>query len=123
MYVPQEIHLPPPDVIIPLIADSTALGLLFMATSDSDHSGDSTPADNNAEQQGEDSKVHTPDQQIVTEWAKEAQNTGISREDAKALLGLAEEAGLKTRNDIGTDRWVNGDHIHVGSVNHIPVEE
>ena len=84
IYVPQELELPPPDVIIPLIADSTALGLLFMATGDSDHSGDSTSADEKVTAPNADSR---PDG-VPSDWIHEPSDKG------------------------GGDKWINPDNPH-----------
>jgi hypothetical protein len=62
-----------------------------------------------------------PNQRALVELAKDAQRTGVTPSEAKTLLEWAEEYGVRGRNDIGTDHWVGGDHIHLGPVSHIPV--
>jgi RHS repeat-associated protein len=62
-----------------------------------------------------------PNQRALVELAKEGQRTGVTPSQAKTLLEWAEEYGVRGRNDIGTNHWVGGDHIHVGPVSHIPV--
>jgi len=67
---------------------------------------------------------NTAAQDAVIQLAKQAKRTGgVTEEEAQTLLNWAREYGVKpARNDIGTDHWVGGDHIHVGPVNHIPVK-
>ena len=63
-------------------------------------------------------------QQIIVEWAKQYANTGIDEQDAEALAGLGDEAGLRCRgpekHEKGKlrNRW----HIHIGPINHIPLK-
>jgi len=69
------------------------------------------------------SKRFTDDQAALVDLAKAARRRGASPDDAKTLLDWADEVGLPSRNDIGTDHWDYGDHIHIGPVNHIPVKQ
>jgi hypothetical protein len=92
------------------------LGSVFATGSESvtgDQSGTAETRDN--------PKHFTPDQQAVIDLAKKGQRTGVTSGEAEALIDLAKSAGIPTRNDMGTEHWVGGDHIHVGPVHHIPV--
>ncbi|WP_245472292.1 RHS repeat domain-containing protein [Rhizobium jaguaris] len=64
----------------------------------------------------------TPDQSAVVDLAKGAQRGGLSITDAQTLLGWAQEYGLPCRGpEIHPNRPFNILHIHVGPINHIPV--
>jgi hypothetical protein len=68
-------------------------------------------------------KPFNPDQDALIQLAKDAQRRGgVNQRDAQTLLDWANEYGLRNRNDIGTNHWVGGDHIHIGPVNHLPVK-
>jgi RHS repeat-associated protein len=68
-------------------------------------------------------KPFDPDQDALIQLAKDAQRRGgVNQQDAQTLLDWANEYGVKGRNDIGTNHWVGGDHIHIGPVNHLPVK-
>lgn len=68
-------------------------------------------------------KPFDPDQDALIQLAKDAQRRGgVNQQDAQTLLDWANEYGLRNRNDIGTNHWVGGDHIHIGPVNHLPVK-
>ena len=70
---------------------------------------------------GNNARRFTPDQEALVDLAQQARRTGINQGDAQTLLDWADEVGLNARNDIGTNHWVGGDHIHIGPINHIPV--
>jgi hypothetical protein len=63
-------------------------------------------------------------QQIIVEWAKQYANTGIDEQDAEALAGLGDEAGLRCRGPEKHEkgRLRNRWHIHIGPINHIPLK-
>jgi hypothetical protein len=52
---------------------------------------------------------------------KAAERSGVTVGDALTLIEWANEVGLPSRNDIGTNHWVGGDHVHIGGSTHIPV--
>lgn len=75
------------------------------------------------------SKKHTPEQQVVIEIAKEVkkQKGSVTTEEAEILVEWGKEAGLG-KNARGpeshpTRGYGKQTHIHVGSVNHLPVED
>ena len=60
-------------------------------------------------------------QSALVDLAKRAQKTGISSGEADILLLWADEYGLYSADDRGTNHWIGGSHIRIGPVNHIPV--
>jgi RHS repeat-associated protein len=72
----------------------------------------------------QDSLRHTPDQEALNGLAKEAKNKGgITPEDAETLVDWGDEVNLPVRGpEIHPGRVYGAEpHIHVGSVDHIPV--
>lgn len=85
---------------------------IWKAVSDESTEDDKTKAEG---------KRFTPDQEIVVEWAKEADRIGLSDEDAEALMDLAKKVRLPVDDHRDTDHWVGGPHIRIGPYRHIPV--
>jgi hypothetical protein len=68
-------------------------------------------------------KKHTPDQEALSDLAKEKERKGITNDEADNLLEWADEYDFPARDDRGKDHWnaKDGvDHIHLGP-KHIPV--
>jgi hypothetical protein len=100
------------------------LGYEIWKTADSaDKAGDAGDKVSDPEVKPKDkSTPFTPDQQAVIELAKEAARTGLSEEEANALIELALEAGLTVRGpETHPGRKFKDPHIHIGPINHIPV--
>ncbi len=67
------------------------------------------------------SKRFDPNQQVVIDFAKEAQRKGITSEDAQTLLKWADEYGIDSRGpEIHSRRpYGKNPHIHIGPIDHI----
>lgn len=66
---------------------------------------------------------HSDDAAALIDLAKQAKRTGVSPTDAKTLLNWADEYKVKPAHgpEIHPNRNVDFEHIHVGPVDHIPV--
>ena len=64
------------------------------------------------------------DQQIIVQWAKEYKRTGISMDDAEALVDLAKQYNVPGRIDFYHKRgiWKDTPHIHIGPIDHIKIK-
>jgi RHS repeat-associated protein len=113
--------IPESETNLPIEPDAPAVAELNRSLDDPGSSAEDPNDPNGQCRESDASKRYTPDQQAVIELAKEARRFGIDQQAADALIGLANETGLPARNDVGTDHWRGGDHIHIGPVNHIPV--
>ena len=85
--------------------------------------GSDAETDNSTEQQGE-SKRHSADQEAVVSLAKEAKKSGgVNEQDARALVEWGHETGLPSRGPEAHPNRAFGKnpHIHVGPVDHIPI--
>ncbi|MBU4510159.1 hypothetical protein KJ830_03820 [bacterium] len=68
-------------------------------------------------------KRHTPDQEALSDLAKEAKRKGVTNEEADALLEWSEECEMpSSRDDRGKPHWLDPpvDHIHIDG-KHIPI--
>jgi RHS repeat-associated protein len=67
----------------------------------------------------------TPNQQIIVQWAKEYQNSGVDQDDAEALVDLGNQAGLPCRGPEQHPNRPRGKdpHIHVGPIPHIFIRQ
>ena len=70
-------------------------------------------------------KRHSPDQEALSEIAKEAKRKGVNSEEADILLEWSKELEMKTLDHRGEPHWGTPpkDHIHIGNQNHIPIKE
>jgi hypothetical protein len=67
---------------------------------------------------------HSDDAEALVDLAKGAKRTGVSPADAETLLDWADEVGLPRRGpEIHPKRSFNVEHIHVGPVDHIEVNQ
>lgn len=69
-------------------------------------------------------KVFTGDSAALIALAKQAQRTGVSRQEADTLLQWARELGVPALDHTAPQdaaHYVGGPHIRIGPVNHIPV--
>lgn len=65
---------------------------------------------------------HTPDQAALIQLAKEAKRNGVTSPEAQIFLDWAKEYNVPARGpEVHPTRNYNSPHIHVGSVDHIPV--
>jgi RHS repeat-associated protein len=69
-------------------------------------------------------KRFTPDQSALIDLAKQAKRSGVTKEQADTLKDWAKELGIYTRGpEIHPERDLDFPHMHIGPINHIPVEE
>ena len=70
-------------------------------------------------------RIFTSDQQALVALAKELARSGATEEEANTMLQWAREYGLKGLDHSApadAAHWVGGPHIHVGPIDHIPVQ-
>ena len=74
------------------------------------------------ESDSENTKKHTQNQKVLSDFAKESAKTGASDEDADTLLGWAKEYDFPHRDDRGKPHWLEEgvEHIHIGK-RHVPI--
>jgi RHS repeat-associated protein len=69
---------------------------------------------------------HDANEAVLIQFAKEGQRFGMSKDDARALLQLVQEynPSMKVLDHIDPPyHWYNTPHIHVDSIDHIPVTQ
>jgi len=72
---------------------------------------------------GTGTRTFTADQSALVDLAKEAQRTGVTRQEADVLRSWANETGLPFRGPETHPGRPIGQfpHMHLGPINHIPV--